>query len=51
MDSKTTYRRAAAFGAIAVALLLDACVCRPARIDMVRYTPPASVAELRATLP
>ena len=51
MDNRTTYRTALALAAISLTLLLDACVCRPARIDMARYTPPASVAELEATLP
>jgi hypothetical protein len=51
MDNKTAYRTALALAAISLTLLLDACVCRPARIDMVGYTPPASVAELKATLP
>lgn len=51
MDNKTAHRTALALAAISLTLLLDACVCRPARIDMVGYTPPANVAELKATLP
>jgi hypothetical protein len=51
MDNRPAYRTALVLAAISLTLLLDACVCRPVRVDMAHYTPPASVAELKASLP
>jgi hypothetical protein len=51
MHNKTAYRTALILAALSLTFLLDACVCRPARVGMAYYTTPASVAELEASLP
>jgi len=51
MDHRTRYRTALALAAIALTLLLDACVCRPVRVGMTDYRAPSTVAELKASLP
>jgi len=44
-------RTALMLSAFSLILLLDACVCRPLRVDMVDYKTPTTVAELKASLP
>jgi hypothetical protein len=51
MTNRSAYRSALALGAISLTLLLDACVCRPVRVGMTEYSTPATIAELKASLP
>jgi hypothetical protein len=50
MPDRKNYRIAAALAAISLALVLDACACRPLRVGVAADTPPTTVAELRAAL-
>jgi hypothetical protein len=50
MDDRTRYRTALVVAAISLTLLLDACVCRPARVGLLDDHAPATLAEFRASL-
>jgi hypothetical protein len=49
--NKSASRTALSLVAISLTVLLAACVCRPIRIDMDKYSTPSTIAELKATLP
>ncbi|MDB5406147.1 MAG: hypothetical protein JWL84_1059 [Rhodospirillales bacterium] len=51
MNNRLAYRNVMVLSAISLMLLLDACVCRPVRVGQAEYSTPATIAELKASLP
>jgi hypothetical protein len=50
MDKTAVKRAALAAAAVSLMLVLDACACRPLRVGMAEQTPPATVAQMEASL-